>query len=105
MSETALTIASTIAGDGAKFLEAIPALTTAYTAVQGTLTADQHASLVQKVTDLAAAVTPSVDSAAAAGLIGNTDAANAGTIASAITTGAAEASLWAQIFTSIKSWF
>jgi hypothetical protein len=102
---SATTILTDAAVDGTKLLEAIPALTSAYTAVQSTLTADQHVAVLQKVTDLVSAVTPSVTAAADAGLIGKTDASHAVTIADAITTGVAQASFWEKVVAAVRSWF
>jgi hypothetical protein len=104
-SMSATTILTDAAVDGTKLLEAIPALTSAYTAVQSTLTADQHVAVLQKVTDLVSAVTPSVTAAADAGLIGKTDASHAVTIADAITTGVAQASFWEKVVAAVRSWF
>lgn len=97
--------ATTVLEDGTKLLQAIPTLTAAYANVQTTLTADQHKDVLTKVSDLVQAVQPSVDAAAQAGLIGKTDASHADTIATAITTGAAQVSFWASIVAAIKSWF
>lgn len=98
-------IATTAVADGTKLLEAIPALTATYAQVQSTLTADQHKDVLTKVTDLVHAVQPSVDAAAQAGLIGKTDASHADTIATAITTGAAQVSFWTSVVNAIRSWF
>lgn len=104
-TDTATAVLSTVASDGTKLLEAIPAITSAYQSVQSTLTADQHKDVLTKVSDLVSAVGPSVIAAADAGLIGKTDASHAETIATAITTGAAQVSFWESVANAIRSWF
>lgn len=105
MSDTAASITTLIAGDAAKALEALPVITSTINAASASLTADQHADLITKTTDLLTAVTPSVSAAASAGLIGQGDAAHIQQAATDIAAAASTVSVWANLVNFFRSLF
>ena len=105
MSDTATSITTLLAGDAVKALEALPVITSTINAASASLTADQHADLVTKTTDLIAAVTPSVGVAASAGLIGQGDAAHIKQAVTDVAAAASTATVWANLVNFFRSLF
>ena len=99
------TLETLIAGDVGKAIAAIPLITNAVQAGSASLSADQHADLVTKTTDLLAAVTPSVAAAANAGLLGQGDASHIEAAAAVVSTAASQVTVWEKIVSYFKSLF